>query len=273
MMGRNTLLNILRGLAKLIPPITHATGLSNRIIKPLYCVLYSGQVTITIWGNIVITLDPCDCVGGNLCFIPHLYDRWERQVLAQYLRPNMTFVDLGANIGAYSLWASKFLGSKGEIVAIEADPITFKTLEHNLHQNRVNASIVAINKGISDQAEELPFSRNQTGNSGGNTFLASNVVSDFIQCDTLLDVLIAAGVKEVNFIKINIEGFELKVLNKYFKDVEDSPNLKPEFLLIEIFEGPMGQDNNYLLDVFALLETQGYEAIEHRGNSLFRLKK
>jgi hypothetical protein len=132
---------------------------------------------------------------------------------------------------------------------------------------------VAINKGISDQTEELPFSRNTTGNSGGNSFLACDVGSVFIQCDTLLNVLMATGVKEVNFIKIDIEGFELRVLQKYFKDVEDSPNLKPEFLLIEIFEGPLRQDNNYQRDLLALLKAQRYESIEHRGNSLFRLKK
>ena len=129
------ILKTLRWLTPLIPPILHASGLINRLIRPLYCRINPNALTIKIWDNIKLTVDPCDCIGDNLLFTSHLYNRWERRILKQYLEldPDMTFVDVGANIGAYSLWASKFLGINGRIVSIEANPETFKLLKNNIN--------------------------------------------------------------------------------------------------------------------------------------------
>ena len=63
----------------------------------------------------------------------------------------MTFIDLGANIGAYSLWASKYLGPSGMTRAIEADPITFHKLTINFSQNHLDPQVLMVNSGISDK--------------------------------------------------------------------------------------------------------------------------
>lgn len=272
MMSNSLSLTILRTLASFIPPFPHASGISNRLIKPLYCWLSHGPVTVTIWNGTRLMLNPCDCIGGNLCFIPHLYDRWERRMLAKYLKPDMTFVDLGANIGAYSLWVSRVLGVNGEIVSIEADPEIYRVLVHNLELNCIDANVTTIRSGVSDAEEDLPFSRNLTGNAGGSSFLSGGESALSIHCNTLSTLLNESGVRKVDFIKIDIEGYELRVLRKYFDDIQDSPALKPQFFLIELFEGPLSNDNIYIKAILALMENEGYFAIEHRGNSLFRLK-
>jgi len=203
--------------------------------------------------------------------VPHLYDHWERGLIAKYLHQEMVFVDIGANIGAYSLWASKYLGAGGKIVAIEADPIIFKKLSHNLHQNHIVSDVVLINGGISDKAEELSFFRNTTGNAGGSSFVVGDGEAIQIKCDTLFNVLRSAQISKVDFIKIDIEGFEFKVLKKYFVDTKEIPELKPKYLLIEILEGPLKNDGKLRKDLMDLLETQGYLLVGQRGNSLFRL--
>lgn len=273
MIARNNLLKLLRMLTMLIPPLPFASAISNKIVKKLYCALFSGEATVIIWGDITMTLDPCDCVGGNLCFLPHLYDRWERSVLAQYLKPEMTFIDLGANIGAYSLWASKYLGPSGTIIAIEADPVTFHKLTTNLNQNHLDSQVLMVNSGISDKEEELDFFRNTSDNAGANSFVVAHGEKVKVKCNSLAEVLNSLQVMKVDFLKIDIEGFELKVLKKFLHDAKKLPSLKPEYLLIEIVEGPLWQNKKLLSDMLELLRCNDYILEGQKGNSLFRLDK
>jgi len=263
----------LRRMTALIPPIPHASGLSNRIVKPLYLTISRDPVELPVWNGLRMKLDPADALGGYLCFIPHLYDRWERGVIENHLRHDMTFVDLGANIGAYSLWASQFLSAEGGLVAIEASPSVFRTLEHNLRLNTIRAPWKAICKGVSDKQETLSFAQNIHGNAGGSGFLPESKGSAIpLECDTLLSVLLSNGIDRMNFLKVDIEGFELRVLRRFFQDVRGLPALKPEFVLVEIFEGPLRAAHANTAALLGVLDSAGYVTVEHHGNSLFRLR-
>lgn len=58
-----------------------------------------------------------------------------QEVLQQYLRPGMTFYDIGANIGFFSLLAARLVGQKGRVIAFEADPETASRLRGNVEKN------------------------------------------------------------------------------------------------------------------------------------------
>jgi hypothetical protein len=52
------------------------------------------------------------CMIGNVCerkffFMPQFYDKYERDFIAANLEDNSVFIDIGANVGLYSMWASK----------------------------------------------------------------------------------------------------------------------------------------------------------------------
>jgi FkbM family methyltransferase len=272
MTNQPLLLTVLRGLTRLIPPLPHASGLSNRIVKPFYNAFHRGRVTIPVWGGMLATVDPADAMGGNLCFIPHLYDRWERRLLSRYLRPDSVFVDVGANIGAYSLWAGLFVSEGGTIVSIEADPDTFRTLTANLECNRLRARLVPLQVGVSDRPEVL-WIRRSTTNAAGNTLIESENSGPSVPCKTLYAVLEEAGIRRVDFLKVDVEGMDLKVLRKYFEETASHPDMHPALALVEILEGPAAKRPGYMQEMIDMFASNGYDAVEHRMNSLFRRRQ
>ena len=179
---------ILKNIGRMVPTwLPHGTAIGNRILKPLYRLFNGTKLErFDLWDGKSMKADPTDCVGGNLFFHPHLYDRNERKWVAKYLPPDGVFLDIGANIGAYTLWASKYLSDSGTILAVDADPLTFGILEENIRLNDIGAKCIAENIGLSDNKSSIPFFRNES-NSGGNTFYVTDSDSSK-KHDVILDV-------------------------------------------------------------------------------------
>lgn len=160
-------------------------------------------------------LDPSECVDGDLWFAPHLYDRSEIRFLRKRMREDGVFVDVGANVGFWSLlFANVF--PRARICAIEANPATFRVLSENIEIN-VFQNITALNMGVSDNVGELPLYCNDTGNRGGDSF--SETTSDrtrrlMIPIKPLAAILAEANLESVDVLKMDIEGFEERVLNR-----------------------------------------------------------
>jgi FkbM family methyltransferase len=74
--------------------------------------------------------------------------------ILEQLAPGDVFIDVGANIGYYSLLASKLVGEFGLVVAIEPSPTIFNSLKNNLALNRVG-NIRLVNMAVSDQLQVL----------------------------------------------------------------------------------------------------------------------
>lgn len=264
---------ILRFLGGIIPVwLPHGTAIGNRLLKPIYCYLSGDKwQKIDIWGNLRMKVNPCECVGGNLFFSPQLYDRNERLWIQERLESNSVFIDVGANLGTYTLWASKFLSKEGRMLAIEADPQTFCVLQENIALNNIKCQLILENMGVSDVDESLCFYRNKM-NAGGNSFFKVSPDDDLehavrLRVEPLYEILKRHEIMKIDFLKIDIEGFELKVLTKFFADCANkNVQLFPKHVLVEINEGPRRNDKNYtngLMDCFVLY---GYQ-IQHSGNN------
>jgi hypothetical protein len=77
---------------------------------------------------------------GNVCekrvlFTPQYFDPLERALLAERLRDGFRFIDIGANIGAYSLFVAANAGPSARILAVEPQPEVFARLSFNIAQN------------------------------------------------------------------------------------------------------------------------------------------
>eukprot|EP01034_Spumella_vulgaris_P002103 gene2103-2739_t len=73
-----------------------------------------------------------------------------------YLRPEDTFVDVGANIGVYSVLASGITGAKS--LSFEPIPSTFANLKRNINYNNLQDRSELYNLGVGDKEETLIFS-------------------------------------------------------------------------------------------------------------------
>lgn len=85
-------------------------------------------------GDLSLDVNVCETIGINLWHAPKVYERLERKLFLSALRPGGTVLDVGANIGIYSLLASK---RGARVIAIEADPTNAQALRQNLERNRL----------------------------------------------------------------------------------------------------------------------------------------
>jgi FkbM family methyltransferase len=109
-------------------------------------------------------------------------------------------VDLGAGIGEFSILASRKVGKGGIVVAIEPNTDDFKLLNMNIKNNHCQ-NIIATNIGAAEKAEEKEMYF------WGRTFK--------FKTDTLSKILDQLSIHDaINFLKIDIEGYELKVISK-----------------------------------------------------------
>ena len=97
----------------------------------------------------------------RMFYFPRAY--WERlmglpfgRFLAETLREGQVFVDIGANIGFYTLFASRRVGPSGRVFAFEPDPMTFESLERSVKRNGFSWTR-CVNAALSNRAGEIPF--------------------------------------------------------------------------------------------------------------------
>ena len=115
------------------------------------------------------------------------------------------------------------------MITLEAFSPTFEKLLHNLALNQAD-NVTARNVGVSDAAERLRLAVN-SANSGGNSFRTTMGEFVDVDCQPLLDLLRDAGVSAIDGMKLDIEGFECRVLGKF---PNDAPvKMWPGFVIIE----------------------------------------
>ncbi|MEM1276654.1 MAG: FkbM family methyltransferase [Pseudomonadota bacterium] len=147
-----------------------------------------------------------------------------------YWEPNLTriirssgerdgiFVDIGANIGYFSLLSSKYYK---KTISIEASPKIYSMLQNNISLNSIN-NIRSVNKAIGAERGVLPFYINM-GSLGGSSLIekkgseleaevAVSILTDFVSPDEM---------RCVSFIKVDVEGFDHIALRQIFEEHEN----------------------------------------------------
>lgn len=127
----------------------------------------------------------------------------------------MTILDIGANQGYYTLLASKRAGAQGKVWAFEPSPRERKRLKIHLRLNRCrNAEVLSMALGAEPGNEELHVVLGPE--SGCNSLRAPRVAQKtekvIVKVERLDDVLRARGITAVDFVKLDVEGAELSVL-------------------------------------------------------------
>lgn len=255
-------LSLLRTVTTRLPPVRGMGWFANRLIE-VYNRRPRARVVAEVHG-FAMELDPAECVDGGYLFYPQLYDRRELAALRGFLRPGDTFLDLGAHIGMYALCAAARVGPTGRVLAVEADPVNYARLCANLARNpglEVTAQLV----GLSDRDEVLRLGINDTGNRSGNSFLSGGAGGVEVSCRPLSAVLDEAGIRAVRAAKLDLEGFEYRVLRSFFSD-EDASR-RPGMIVVEYNPAWVDRAGG---DVLELLAAHGYrEVLRTRDNRVW----
>ena len=219
------------------------------------------DVEVSVFGNKML-LNPNDRISNCLIFTPQWYDFKERKLIRKILNEGDYAIDIGANVGAYSLMFANFVGTIGKVIAIEAEEKNAKRLTHNIFINNINCIDVR-NIGVSDRKETLVLMLNNDGNAGAHSFYKqsdpSSTLRQEILCQPLSEIIDIT--KKAKLMKLDVEGFEWRVLFQFFKDV---PNfLWPDFILLE--DDPRHRED----DAVSLVVGHGYHIINRFDYNVF----
>ncbi len=160
---------------------------------------------------------------GNLYCGLMEYD--DMAFLLHFLRPNDLFIDIGANVGAYTILASSEINAK--TIAIEPVPSTFKNLMDNILINQMHEKVKALNIGLGSKNGKLKFTKSlDTVN-----HVATQNETDTIEVDIkTLDTILSTEPSPI-LLKIDVEGFETEVLNGAEKTLS---NISLKAIIIEL---------------------------------------
>jgi|ERR671931_75312 FkbM family methyltransferase len=145
-------------------------------------------------------------------------------------------VDVGAHYGRYTIIGSKRVGINGKVIAIEAHPGNFDILNRNIQLNRLT-NVIPLNYAVYSQRTKIKLylPDEDLGYTIYNTIMVNraNPGDNFVEvnADTLDNILQLNRIKQVNWVKIDVEGAELEVLKGATNVLSNSKDIS---LLLEV---------------------------------------
>ncbi|MGU3361887.1 FkbM family methyltransferase [Methylobacterium sp. M6A4_1b] len=199
----------------------------------------------------------------KVLFTPQFFDPEERDLLRAKLQPGCTFLDIGANIGAYALFVAAFAGPRARILAVEPQPDVFDRLTYNIAQNPFG-TVKAVACAVADKAGELTLfvdPRNR-GESSLKIVGTNEGAQIRVPAVPLLELARGEGIECIDAMKLDVEGAEDLILEPFLRAAPVA--LRPRLLIVE-----NGTDQ-WQIDLPALLEQHGYRRIARtRLNLIF----
>lgn len=149
-----------------------------------------------------------------------LHELTEMAFVLHALRPSDLFVDVGANVGSYTILAAAAVGSR--CISFEPDPSAFEGLTANIDANQVTARVETHRAAVGASSGIVRFSRDH--DTLGHVVPEGEIAVPFREVPIVtLDETLAGRVPAA--IKIDVEGFETAVLKGAARTLAD-PALK-----------------------------------------------
>ncbi|MBC8386769.1 MAG: FkbM family methyltransferase [Actinobacteria bacterium] len=162
----------------------------------------------------------------------------EIKLFFSFLKPGMHIIDVGANIGIYSIVAEKKLRGDGKIWSFEPAKNTYKMFIRNLAINKAK-NVIMYNVGLGDGTSKKAVLRQDIGYGDGEKYIIpNNTAPDYnlpnvnqimekeeISLVTIDAIIQRAGNPKIDFIKIDTEGFEYFILLGAENVIKSNPNI------------------------------------------------
>ena len=185
--------------------------------------------------------------------------------LSKLIKPTDTFVDVGANIGAYSVGLSQFI-KKGRIISFEPNPGALKYLEKNIELNNIE-NITVVKRGLSNTPEKVTLYTPSLTTASINKHQDSDQ-KEVIELITLDNYCEENGINNIDILKIDIEGHEIKCLKGALEIIAKSKDM---ILIMEIDDNCLNVGKSKE-ETFEFIQNLGFEAFLPKGFP-FGLKK
>ena len=140
------------------------------------------------------------------------YDEDAQRFIRRSLKAGDTFLDIGANVGFYSLLASSIVGENGRVIAVEPNPKTYFKLKGTIEENSIK-NILLLNIGLGKERGVLELYFNPEGGIDSATMVPHNAPQSVkVEVVSLDEVALTHKIARIHYCKMDVDGFEPNVL-------------------------------------------------------------
>jgi FkbM family methyltransferase len=252
----------------LVISLAHRTRLKRGAFRPMLSRLTNlfraGPVDVQYQGASFRFYHQASATERGALFNPD-YNREELDFLRAHLPADGVFVDVGANVGTFALPLAQAVGAGGKVIAVEPHPVTQARLAFNRAASRLaQVTLVAAAAGADDGELLIETDGDNLGASHVITGAASASAIK-VPSRTLQHILSDASASKVDALKIDVEGFEDRVLTPFFKQAPRA--LWPGAVVIEHLSRHEWQD-----DCIADMLAKGYKQAGKTRSNTFLLR-
>lgn len=221
-------------------------GVHKHIFKKFH--LFQGVVQTVNFNGFQLTLHLDDWIQENIYFL-RAYEKAELKLVSNLLKRGDVFLDLGANLGLYSLHASREVGKNGKVISFEPFSINFKALNQHISINQLT-NVYTEQKAVGETSGTITLYHNKEEENLGmvTAIPIKNAREEKVEMISIDAYLKEKQLQEINFIKIDIEGFEYPTL----LGMEKTLKLNLPYVLIEILHDSQSPQNQFLVEDYLM---------------------
>ncbi len=206
---------------------------------------------------------------NNVCerrilFTPQYFDAAELGLLKSRIGEDFVFIDVGANIGGYTLFAAALAGPRAKILAIEPQPEIYERLVYNMRQNPF-ANMKAIDCAVADRDGEIVLfidAKNRGETSMRTVHSDSSGAQLRVPAKTLATIVRDEGFTRIDAIKLDVMGAEDLILEPFFTAMPTK--IWPKLIEMEM------SGERWSTDLHEFLRQRGYvEVLRTRINIVY----
>lgn len=155
------------------------------------------------------------------------FERFETELVKKEIKKGDVVIDIGANIGYYTLVFSQIVGTDGRVYAFEPDPNNFALLKKNIEINNLK-NVVLIQKAVSDVSKPLSLYLCDYNHAQHRIYPSPRCNEKIMVESTTIDEYFSESefYNRINFVKIDVEGAEYDVIEGMQKTLKSNPELK-----------------------------------------------
>ncbi len=198
----------------------------------------------------------------RILFTPQFFDPQELAALRSRITEGFVFIDIGANIGGYSLFVAANAGPTARVLAIEPQPDIYERLVYNLRLNSF-PSVKAVACAVADKEGELTLFVDPDNKGESSLKIMSDISSVGsikVPAKRLLTLVEEQGFTRIDAAKLDTEGAEDIILETFFQEAPES--LWPRLLIME------RGSSRWHVDMPKLLASSGYQVVQETKNNL-----
>ncbi len=228
---------------------------ASLVVDPINC----HDVTRVQFDGADLLVDVGEVVGRELVYSGH-FEQFEVGIFSAALRPGDVVIDVGANVGLYSVLASRRISGAGVLHAFEPNARVYGLLQQNLAMRASGCNVVLHREAVGSRPGTVRFSC--TADSAYSGVIRTNrsalIREEEVRLESIDNLVAVHSLAKVDLLKVDVEGYEPEVIEGARELLlrPDSP-----IVFIEISDANLAARGHVQRDVVSRLESLGLEVV------------